>query len=184
MSCTAHPELFPTTCTPEQFTRFWNAHKAVLLKIHTRKLNHKFHIVDSQGREYKLIVRRGQAHLIPKLRKAMTNAELESELDSLKRLDKEFEFIDNRLRAIEGSFHRVLEKLELPPIEDDLKLVEESLFTEEQKDNQEKEEKRAAQKSEQQKLKVLAKTNAELEAAGITPLKRFADRNGIKLERS
>ena len=171
MSCITHPELFPTTCTPEQFTEFWNANKTALLKIHTRKLNRKFNIVDADGREYKLTVQKGNAHLIPRLKEPMTNRELEKELDDLKRLEKEFEFIDNRLRAIEGSFQRMLEKLGLPSTASDLEIVEENLHTQEQKDNKAKQDKRDTQKSEAQKLKVLEKTNAELAAAGITMLK-------------
>ena len=179
-SCITHPELFPTTCTPEQFTQFWNANKDALLKIHTRKLNRKYHIVDTNGREYQLAVRKGEAHLIPRLNQPPSNRELEKELDELKKLDKEFQFIDNRLRAVEASFQRILEKLELPATSVDQAIIAESLYTQEQKDAKDRADRRATQKSEHQKLKILDKINAELEAAGIVPLDTHGQLTYIK----
>ena len=170
MSGNIHYELFPQTVSPEQFMKWWRDNKTALLKIHTRKINRKFTIQDENGRQYQLIIRKGEAHLIPKLNKPPSNRELETELEALKKLDKQHDFLDNRVRAVESSFQRMLSSLNLPSTAEDEKLISESLYTPEQKEATKRLERRKAWKSEYQKQGVMAKVNAEMEAAGVVPL--------------
>ena len=114
-SCIIHKELFPITITPEEFLNSWKINKDEFLKIHTRKINRQLNIQDEQGRKYHLIIRKGEAHLIPQVKEPLTNKELTSEIQYLKRLVKELDFLDSRLRTMEGNFNKVFSELKIVP---------------------------------------------------------------------
>ena len=167
-----HTELCPKTIIPETFQEFWQSNKQKLKQIHTRKLNRVCNIQDTQGRTYKIITRNNkqQVHLIPKVKKAMSNLELENQLQELKNLDKSLDFLDNRVRAVEASMQRILTLNNLPTTEEDEKIISESLYTNEQKENAEKINSQNQRKAERQKERILEKVNNEMQNLGLIPL--------------
>ena len=83
-SCFIHKELFPITIPPEESFNSWKINKNEFLKIHTRKINRQLNIQDEQGRKYRLIIRKSEAHLILQVKEPLTNKELTSEIQDLK----------------------------------------------------------------------------------------------------
>ena len=167
-----HYELLPIQITPKKFLEMFRQDPNHWLQIHTRKINRKFKFVDENNNEFKYIVRKGEPHFIPMLEKPPTLIEINKELKELAKLPKELDFLDNRVRGVESSFNRILQLSNLPTTEEDTKLISESLYTQQQKDNQEKQEKRRLLKAEYQKQSLMQKLNSDLANTGLIPLKK------------
>ena len=186
--CVIRNDLIPITITPEKFYELWKENKDKLLKIHTRKINRQLNIEDENGKQYHLITRRGNAQLIPKSTLTPSLSELADKIETLEKAEKEYEFLDNRVRAIESSFQRMLSKLELPPTSEDETIIAESLYTPEQKEREniltnieqkksERQKERINEKNHKEIANILTKVNEELASSGCV---LFTDKPYLK----
>ena len=171
-----HYDMIPFPITPNNFLKLWQQKRNEFIKTHTRKINRMFNIVDEKGIPFKLIIRRGQPHLIPKINTPSLK-HINDEVKQLMTIPPEIEFFSNRLRSVEASLDRILKKLDMPLVEKDLEIISESLYTPEQKINKESHEKREQYLKDYNKGKLIEQTNKELYALGMVPLPKINIRN-------
>lgn len=83
--------------TIKQFKLWYMDNKENVLKLSTKYINHRILIVDDKNNEYKYIRRGTEARIIPR-EKMKSKQQIIDDLEQLKTIFKELEFMEDKLR--------------------------------------------------------------------------------------
>ncbi len=88
---------FPIKMTIKEFKKWYFENKEAVQKLSSKYINHRIIITDDKNNEYKFIRRKEEVHIIPR-EKMKSKQQIIDDLERLKTLFKELEYMEDKLR--------------------------------------------------------------------------------------
>lgn len=89
--------MYPVEMKIDEFKKWYYANKEAIHKLDTRYINHHILIVDDEGNKYKYARSKDEGRIIPR-ESLKSRRQLTDEVERLKSLYRELEFMEDKLR--------------------------------------------------------------------------------------